>query len=318
MKQNSNFSNIKSQIKESSQNPVNIGINPNSQFSKSETQNNPKYFQNISNKMISKPIGIYNFNRNKSDISSLEENIDELVSLFIEKNKENIIKYVVTEVQSKLNEKIHPLNKEINNIKANFNLLYSQELKDFKELDILNECHNNIININNKVNLMNENINKYNDEIKGFNIADNRLQFLNKLNQNLEEFINGINYENEKNMDIDFDEENNKIDIEQKKQDNTNQELDIVFNETLSLLKNISNDEKNLSTNFQPNNNLDIFNNLKNVINDFENKFNYKKPIYEEERRSKNNNSFNYLNKKEDNLNNNVLDNIPDFFDLNF
>lgn len=313
MQQNTNFSPIESQIKESSQNQINIGINPNSQFSKTETQNNQNLFQNISNKMISKPIGIYNFNRNQSDISSLEESIDELVSSFIEKNKENIIKYVVNEVQTKINEKIQPLNYEINDIKNNFNLLYTQELKDFKELDILNECHNNIININNKVNLMNENINKYNDEIKGFNIADNRLKFLNKLNKNLEEFINGINYQNEKNMDIDFDEENNKIDIEQKKQDNTNQELDLVFNETLSLLKNINNDEKSNNKGFQSYN-FDVVNNLKNAINDFENKFNYEKPIYEGEKRSKNNNCLN----KKDILKNNVFDSIPDFFDLNF
>ena len=198
MQQNSNFSNLESQIEETSQIQINEGINPNSQYSQNQAQNNPKLFQNIPNKIISKPIGIYNFNRNKSDISSLEESVDEIVSSFVEKNKENIIKYVVNEVKTKLNEKIQPLNTEINDIKNNFNLLYSQELKDFKELDILNDCHNNIININNKVNLMNENISKYNDEIKGFNIADNRLQFLNKLNKNLEEFINGINYDNEK------------------------------------------------------------------------------------------------------------------------
>ena len=198
MQQNSNFSNLESQIEETSQIQINEGINPNSQYSQNQPQNSPKLFQNIPNKMISKPIGIYNFNRNKSDISSLEESVDEIVSSFVEKNKENIIEYVVNEVKTKLNEKLQPLNTEINDIKNNFNLLYSQELKDFKELDILNECHNNIININNKVNLMNENISKYNDEIKGFNIADNRLQFLNKLNKNLEEFINGINYDNEK------------------------------------------------------------------------------------------------------------------------
>ena len=315
MQQNSKFSNLESQIEEPSQIQINEGINPNSQYSQSQTQNNPKLFQNIPNKMISKPIGIYNFNRNKSDISSLEESLDEIVSSFVEKNKENIIEYVVNEVKTKLNEKIQPLNTEINDIKNNFNLLYSQELKDFKELDILNECHNNIININNKVNLMNENISKYNEEIKGFNIADNRLQFLNKLNKNLEEFINGINYDNEKKMDIDFDEENYKIDIEQKKQDNINQELDIVFNETISLLKNISSDEKNSNKVLQSTNNFDVKNKIKSVINEFENKFNYEKPIYEEEKRNKNNNS---LNKKEDNLKNNIFDSIPNFFDFNF
>ena len=315
MQQNSKFSNLESQIEEPSQIQINEGINPNSQYSQSQTQNNPKLFQNIPNKMISKPIGIYNFNRNKSDISSLEESVDEIVSSFVEKNKENIIEYVVNEVKTKLNEKIQPLNTEINDIKNNFNLLYSQELKDFKELDILNECHNNIININNKVNLMNENISKYNEEIKGFNIADNRLQFLNKLNKNLEEFINGINYDNEKKMDIDFDEENYKIDIEQKKQDNINQELDIVFNETISLLKNISSDEKNSNKVLQSTNNFDVKNKIKSVINEFENKFNYEKPIYEEEKRNKNNNS---LNKKEDNLKNNIFDSIPNFFDFNF
>lgn len=309
MKQNSNNSKIESQqVKDPSQNSQIFGINDNSQ---QEALNNAKSFQNYSNKIASNPIGIYNFNSNKSDRSSMEERIDEVVSSFIEQNKENIIKYVMNEVQAKLNEKIQPLNTEINNIKNNFNSLYNNEVKEFKELDILNDCHNNIININNKFSIMEENINKYNDEIKGFNIADNRLQFLNKLNKNLEEFINGINNENEGNMDI--EEENYKINVEQKKQDSINQELDHIFNETISMLKTICDDEKN--SNLEQNNNFDISKNLKNIINDFELKFDYNNPKYEEQMQNKNPIKNNDFNKKDDNDKNNVFDSIPDFFD---
>lgn len=309
MKQNSNNSKIESQqVKDPSQNSQIFGINDNSQ---QEALNNAKSFQNYSNKIAANPIGIYNFNSNKSDRSSMEERIDEVVSSFIEQNKENIIKYVMNEVQAKLNEKIQPLNIEINNIKNNFNSLYNNEVKEFKELDILNDCHNNIININNKFSIMEENINKYNDEIKGFNIADNRLQFLNKLNKNLEEFINGINNENEGNMDI--EEENYKINVEQKKQDSINQELDHIFNETISMLKTICDDEKN--SNLEQNNNFDISKNLKNIINDFELKFDYNNPKYEEQMQNKNPIKNNDFNKKDDNDKNNVLDSIPDFFD---
>ena len=322
MKQNIYLQNIQSQQPlESSSNLNNFINNTKTQLSKQDSEINPPQFQNLKNtKFLSKPIGIYNFNSNKTDISSLEESIDEVVSLFIEHNKENIINYVVNEVENKLNEKIKPLNTEINNIKNNFNSLYTQEFKEFKELDILNDCHNNIININNKVNIMNENINKYNDEIKGFNICDNRLKFLNKLNNDLQEFINGINNDNEKGMDIDIDEENHKIDIEQKKQDNLSQELDTVFNETIALLKGIQNINQNNIKYKGQINNWDALNNLKNTINDFEIKFNYEKPIMENQKQNNNNNvnKINYdkcfNNKYNDKMN--IFEGIPDFFDF--
>ena len=44
------------------------------------------------------PIGIYNFSSNKTHISSLEQNIDEAVSAFIEQNRNNIIKTVAVEI----------------------------------------------------------------------------------------------------------------------------------------------------------------------------------------------------------------------------
>ena len=308
MKQDCNFPNSKSQQEK--------GASSNSQISQKKDSNNIQSFQNYSNKMIAKPIGIYNFNSNKSDISSLQGRIDEVVSSFIEQNKENIMKYVMNEVQIKLNEKIEPVNSEISNIKNNFNSLYDNEVKDFKELDILNECHNNILNINNKFSIMNENINKYNDEIKGFNVADNRLQFLNKLNKNLEEFIIEINNENERNMNMDIDEENQKIDEEQKKQENINQELDNIFNETISLLKIIYTGEKN--NNLEQFNNFDISNNLKNTINDFELKFDYNNPKFEKQKDNKNECNNYCINKKYDSNKNNVFDSIPDFFDFHF
>lgn len=312
MKQNTNLQS--QQPLQSSSNPSNIINNTNTQLSTQDSEINLPQFQNLKNtKFLSKPIGIYNFNSNKTDISSLEKSIDEVVSLFIEQNKENIINYVVNEVENKLNEKIKPLNTEINNIKNNFNSLYTQEFKEFKELDILNDCHNNIININNKANIMNENINKYNDEIKGFNICGNRLKFLNKLNNDLQEFINGINNENEKGMDIDIDEENQQIDIEQKKQDNFNQELDTVFNETIALLKGIQNINKNDIKYRGQINNMDALNNLKNTINDFEIKFNYEKPIMENQKQN-NNNYVNKINNDNDKMN--IFEGIPDFFDF--
>lgn len=300
------------QIKESSLNPINSGNSIYSQFQRQESQNNIQSLYKFPNKMTLKAIGIYNFKSNKCEISSLQERVNEVVSLFVEENKENIIKYVANEVQNKLNEKIEPLNSEINDIKNNFNLLYNEEVKNFKELDILNDCHNGVANINNKVGIMKENINKYIDEIKGFNIADNKLQFLNKLNNNLEYFINGINNENKKYIDFDVEEEKHKIDIVQKNQNNFNQELDNIFKETLSLLNTISNEEKyNLKNSEIYINILDLSNNLKSSINDFENKFNYENPIFEEQKRNANIN-----NKKIKDNKNNIIDTIPNFFDL--
>ena len=315
MERNSSFSSIQNlQSKGISSNTPNSGNNENSQLPQHNVQSQQDSFpQNIINKTISKPIGIYNFNSNKSDISSLEESINEVVTTFIEENKENIMKYVIKEVENKLNEKINPLNTEISTIKNTFTSLYNQELKDFKELNILNECHNNIMNINDRVNIVKDNINKYNDEIKGFSISDNRLQFLNKLNKDLQEFINGINNERENGMDIDIDEENNKIEAEQKRQDNINQELDNIFNETISLLKSI-NKEEDITINEQMNK-YDIVNNLINAINLFESKFNYEKPIINDEQKQNNNKGINNnFNKKKSE---NALDNIPDFFELN-
>ena len=192
-----------------------------------EENDNLEYSKNIKNiknkQFFQKPIGIYSFKSNTSDFSSLEESVDEVVSSFIEENKDNIIKYVVNEVENKLKEKIEPLNAEINSIKNNFNGLYDEEINDFKQLNILNQCHNNILNINDNVNIMKENMDKYDNEIKGFNISDNKLKFLNKLNKDLQEFIDGLNKEkeNEKDMmDLDTDEENAKIDSEVKKMNN--------------------------------------------------------------------------------------------------
>ena len=294
----------------------NIGNNANSELSNQNIQNNQQSFQNIPNKkIIPKPIGIYNFKSNKNDMTSLEESIDEVVSSFIEQNKENIMKYVINEVENKLNEKIKPLNTEIINIKNEYKSFYEEELNDFKQLNILNECHNNIININSKVNIVNDNINKYNDEIKGFNVSDNRLQFLNKLNKDLQEFINKINNERENGMDIDIDEETNKIDVEQKRQDNVNQELDSIFYEIMSLLKFVTKDNDNKGINEQVKN-CDTLKNLKATINSFETKFNYENPIMEGKKQNTNNINKslndNYFdnNKKE-----NPLDSIPDFFE---
>jgi hypothetical protein len=267
-----------------------------------EANENLEYSKNIKNKQYSqKPIGIYSFKNNNSDFSSLEESVDEIVSSFIEENKDNIIKYVVSEVENKLKEKIQPLNAEINSIKNNFNGLYEEEINDFKQLNILNQCHNNILNINDNVNIMKENIDKYDNEIKGFNISDNKLKFLNKLNKDLQEFIDGLNNDKDMMMDLDTDEENTKIDSEVKKMNNINQELNIVFYDTLSLLKDISKDEKKDNMNYDD----DILNNLKKVINNLQNKLNFEKTF------------------KDDAINNNIdsdckynpLDSIPNFFE---
>ena len=305
---------IKSQqTQESSLNGMNSGNKTNSKNRLKEGQNNIQTFQLFENHKITKPIGLYDFNNNKFNASSLQESVEEVVLPFVEQNEETIIKYVVDEVKIKLNEKIEPLISEINNIKNNFNLLYNQGITNFKDLDVLNACHNNISNINNKVSLINENINKYIDGIKGFNITDNKLQFLNKLNKNLEDFINGVNYENYKISDMDIEEENLKIDIERKKYDNINQELDNIFKETISLLNNINKEEKYNLNNAQFQSNIsDINNNLKYTINNFGNKYNYEKHYFDEQ-----NINGNFCKKKIIENNNNLLENIPDFFDLN-
>ena len=266
-----------------------------------------------------KPIGIYNFNSNKSSISSLEQNIDETVSAFIEQNKGNIIKCVAQEVQKKFEEKIKPMTDEISNIKKEFNSLYEEEWNDFKQSNILNDCHNNIMELNNKVGIMNENIKIYNDNIKGFNIADNRLQFLNKLNKDLDEFISGIgsngNNEDYKHY-MDIDNNMHKIEKEMNRQDNLNHELDNVFNETMEMLKEISKEEvieENRNNNNDNNirNCSDILNNFRNTVNTFETKFDYEKPIM--------NNTNNIMKvNKESNKNEitNLFDDIPNFFEF--
>ena len=307
-----------------------LSENPNSQpQSKINTKPSepdiPK--SNNNNNIFQKPqpIGIYNFSSNKTHISSLEQNIDEIVSAFIEQNRNNIIKYVAQEVQKKLEEKIAPMNEEISKLKMEFNSLYEEEWNDFKESNVLNDCHNNIMDLDNKMNIMNENINAYNDNIKGFNIADNRLQFLNKLNKDLDEFISGIgsnlfsNEKNNENFGLNFEnmEQNyHKIEKEMNKQDNLNNELNNVFYETMEMLNDITKDDnleenKDIST---VNNNIisctNILNNFKNTISTFDTKFSYEKPINNSPNTNVNINTNNRNNGKE-----NIFDGLPNFFD---
>ena len=274
------------------------------------------------------PIGIYNFSSNKSYISSLEQNIDEAVCAFIEQNRNNIVKYVAQEVQKKLEEKIAPMNEEISKLKMEFNSLYEEEWNDFKQSNVLNDCHNNIMELDNKMNIMNENIEKYNDNIKGFNIADNRLQFLSKLNKDLDEFISGIgqNLGSNENQNIfqgmgimgnSLDQNMHKIEKEMNKQENLNHELDNVFHETMEMLKDITEDdnlEKN-KNNMDVNNNImnccDILNNFKNTVNAFDTKFNYEKPINDSSISNRNNTSN---DNSKDGIKN-IFDGLPNFFD---
>ena len=274
------------------------------------------------------PIGIYNFSSNKSYISSLEQNIDEAVCAFIEQNRNNIVKYVAQEVQKNLEEKIAPMNEEISKLKMEFNSLYEEEWNDFKQSNVLNDCHNNIMELDNKMNIMNENIEKYNDNIKGFNIADNRLQFLSKLNKDLDEFISGIgqNLGSNENQNIfqgmgimgnSLDQNMHKIEKEMNKQENLNHELDNVFHETMEMLKDITEDdnlEKN-KNNINANNNImnccDILNNLKNTVNAFDTKFNYEKPINDSSISNRNNTSN---DNSKDSIKN-IFDGLPNFFD---
>ena len=274
------------------------------------------------------PIGIYNFSSNKSYISSLEQNIDEAVCAFIEQNRNNIVKYVAQEVQKKLEEKIAPMNEEISKLKMEFNSLYEEEWNDFKQSNVLNDCHNNIMELDNKMNIMNENIEKYNDNIKGFNIADNRLQFLSKLNKDLDEFISGVgqNLSSNENknifhgmgiMDNSLDQNMHKIEKEMNKQENLNHELDNVFYETMEMLKDITKDDnlEENKNNMNANNNImdcsDILNNFENTVNSFNTKFNYENPI--------NNSSISHMNNTGDdhskNEIKNILDDLPNFFD---
>ena len=296
---------------------------PSSKINQKPPEQNIPFNNNIFKKP--QPIGIYNFSSNKTYISSLEQNIDEAVSAFIDQNKDNIIQYVAKEVEKKFEEKITPMTEEITRLKLDFNSLYEEEWNDFKQSNVLNDCHNNIMELNNKMNIMNENIDKYNNNIKGFNIADNKLQFLNKLNKDLDEFISGIdsyiftpekkdkNFGN--NMDIDMDENLHKIEKEMNKQQNLNHELDNVFYETMEMLKDITK-ENNLEENAKNsnvNNNImnccNILNNFKNTVNAFDGKFNYEKPI--------NNNSNPNMNNASDdkNDNKNIFDYLPNFFD---
>ena len=296
---------------------------PESKIKEKPPQQN---LSNINNNNIfqkPRPIGIYNFGSNKTSITSLEQNIDEAASLFIEQNKENIIKCVTQEVEKKFEEKIKPMTEEISNLKNDFNSLYEEEWNDFKQSNVLNDCHNNIMELNNKINIMNENINTYNENIKGFNVADNRLQFLNKLNKDLDEFISGISKVGdmyplgEKNYGMDMSENLHKIEKEMNKQENLNNELNSVFHETMEMLNDITKEEKNEKNNKNiiENNNMmncdNILNNFKNAVNTFDTKFNYDKPM--------NDNSIGVMNINNNNNKNerkNFIENIPNFFDF--
>ena len=296
---------------------------PESKIKEKPPQQN---LSNINNNNIfqkPRPIGIYNFGSNKTSITSLEQNIDEAASLFIEQNKENIIKCVTKEVEKKFEEKIKPMTEEISNLKNDFNSLYEEEWNDFKQSNILNDCHNNIMELNNKINIMNENINTYNENIKGFNVADNRLQFLNKLNKDLDEFISGISKVGdmyplgEKNYGMDMSENLHKIEKEMNKQENLNNELNSVFHETMEMLNDITKEEENEKNNKNiiENNNMmncdNILNNFKNAVNTFDTKFNYDKPM--------NDNSIDVMNINNNNNKNerkNFIENIPNFFDF--
>ena len=270
------------------------------------------------------PIGIYNFRSNKNSYTSLEQTIDEIVSSFIEKNRENIFQYVSKEVQQKLEEKIIPMSEEISKLKNDFNSLYEEEWNDFKQANVLNDCHQNIMELNHKMNIMNENIKNYNNNIKGFNVADNRIQFLSKLNKDLDEFLSGIwayLYTSEKknvglgSVDMDIEENIHKIEKEMNKQQNLNQELDNVFFETMEMLKDIIKDNNN-NLGENDNNNIiinygDILNNFKNTVNAFETKFNYEKPINYNQNEKINNINNNVGEKGEKN----IFDGLPNFFD---
>ena len=308
------ISNESQHIEDSLLTGMKSGTKINSKCPQQQAQNNIQSICGFKNKVITKPIGMHNFNSNKADNLSLQESVDEVVSSFVEYNKDNIIKYVADEVHNKLNEKIGPLNFEINNNQKNFNSLYNEEIKNFKELDILNDFHNNILNINNKVSIINENTNKYFEGIKGFNITDNKLNFLNKLNKNLEDFINEVNQEISKNMDMDIEEDDYINDVEKKKKNNVSQELNNIFNETLSLLNNINAEDVSIFNNSEFQSSiLNISNNIKNTIDDFGNKFNFKRPFFEEKNKSdKVGEEIITKNNK-----NKFLENIPNFFDLN-
>ena len=268
--------------------------------------------RSIDNSVYGKPIGIYNFSRNKVDHSDLEENIDRIVTSFIDQNKAKMIKYVVNEVENKLNEKIRPINTIISDVKNDFNSLYEEEMNDFKELNIMNDCHKHIFDISNKVNIMNENIQKYSNDIKGFSVSDNKLQFLFKLNKDLQEFINS-NVEIDKEVGFGTEEERNKFMSTEKKQEDINRELDNIFNETMSMINAITTEKTEQDPNFITDGNSDNLVHFENIITDFEKKFKNEKQCINEKKLFQENNNYFDENKEK-----NILGTIPDFFDLNF
>ena len=99
-----------------------------------------------------------------SSSTLLEEIINNQVRSFIVLNQKYIIDSLVDEVEQKIQEKISPINNEINNIKADFNSLYNEEIKNFKEENVLNDCKENISNISNEYNMLQEKFIKYNND----------------------------------------------------------------------------------------------------------------------------------------------------------
>ena len=213
-----------------------------SSYSTQQNSQNPHQTQNFQNaKKYPNAFGIYNFNKSNntntiqknSSSTLLEEIINNQVRSFIVLNQKYIIDSLVDEVEQKIQEKISPINNEINNIKADFNSLYNEEIKNFKEENVLNDCKENISNISNEYNMLQEKFIKYNNDINSYDITDKRFNLLNKLNNELENVINEINKEKDNQMEM--DEEN--IINEMKKQGN-NKELNDIFNEVQNLIKN--------------------------------------------------------------------------------
>lgn len=235
---------LTNQTFEKNSNSKYIECYPEGEINKSQNINNINKVPNFL-----RPIGIYNFNSSQQEINSLEENIDNEVKEFIELNKDTIIRCVINEVERKLNEKIKLLNNEISSIKNDFNCLYEGEFTDFKNSDILNVCQNSIQSINNKIIIMKENINKYTTDINSFNISITKFNLLNSLNQELEAIINEAKINQKYFSESQTNENNNntyQMDIDdgyikhlKVEENEINQKLNEVFNETESLIQYI-------------------------------------------------------------------------------
>lgn len=285
-------------------------------------------------KMFS-PIGALNSKIISFKNPDLETEIDKIVKTFIEFYKEKIVRAIITEVENKINQRLKPLQKEIKSIEDDFNSIYYGELDGLKGLSVLAQFKSNITNLDHDISQLKNNVDKYESDIKTFNVYSERSNLLATLHKELDNLLKEIKKnENKENTFMEVDEEcftyvvNEHNELNNEVNEALNELSDLINILTGKVLEN--NDGKNSNYNKEENlNNKIIQENLNAAINCFYEKF-ISSPINQENiNNSKftinsnsclNNttnkviNNYNQIDEEEKNRGYNYFINLPDFF----